>query len=910
VWGLAYFDSSTGESVLLAEVKESEGQLVGDNVVVYPDAFTDLSADIRYTYTRSGFEQDVVFRNNPPAPTEFGLNPETTRLQVLTEFVEAGTPTKTRQQLGQLSDDTLGFSGLTIGPGKAFSVPAGKSGQERPVAKQWEQLEGRDFLIEELPYEEVADQLQKLPAAAKYEGASLRRRGKGDSALAGLKALLPQRYAKVSPTPTGAPRRMAMGKYQPELGFVLDYVVTLTGQISSYTFRGDTTYYLSGSVAITGSSTVEGGTVLKYASGAQLMLVYPPVWQASAYRPVILTAKDDDSVGEKISGSTGNPSGAYASCALAFGYSPTTISNFRISYAQTAITLNGGGNPAFSNGQLVNCTSGFYFPYGGVNLAIRNLLFANVASGFNVGSYSSVDAQNTTFSGVSGLVTSTGYGSVNLKNCILANVSTLTSVSGPYFTLSGTTNGFYQCQQYGTGTITNTFHPFQTVAAGSFYLSPGCNFLNAGTTNLASGLLASLNQKTTQPPILYSNVVCAPNLSLSPQAQRDTDAPDLGYHYEPLDYLTCNLTCDTGSQLTVASGTAVGSGNASGIALGAGSSLVSVGTPQSPNWFVRYQAVQEQSLFWGSTTVSAGLPVSATGSPSAEFQFSKFACPVGGGGHLTHAGNAAFGSLRVQHCEFWNGTNTVGGSANSVTLLQNNLFWRSPLTANNPNPASTLALSNNLVYGTTVSLSKPAGVVWYAFNNAFDTCTVGGYLTNGYNAYLGCSGRLSPLNAQDVVRTTTLSYASSWLGNFYLPVNSPLLNVGSTTAGLAGLYHFTTQTNQTKEAATQVDIGYHYVAVNGSGAPVDSDADNVPDYVEDTNGNGSYEAGDLSNWNFVDVDGNDVDDRSEDANGNGIPDGVEILMGFNPASANQLGNLTTPGYSLWLAAPKPQTKVP
>ena len=68
VWGVAYFDASSGESVLLAEVKESEGQLTGDNVVNYPDAFTDFLADVRYTYTRAGFEQDVVLREQPPTP--------------------------------------------------------------------------------------------------------------------------------------------------------------------------------------------------------------------------------------------------------------------------------------------------------------------------------------------------------------------------------------------------------------------------------------------------------------------------------------------------------------------------------------------------------------------------------------------------------------------------------------------------------------------------------------------------------------------------------------------------------------------------------------------------------------------------------------------------------------------------
>ncbi len=165
VWGLAYFDASSGESVLLAEVKESDGQLVGDNVVVYPDAFTDFRADVRYTYTRAGFEQDVVLRENPPAPQDFGLNPATTRLQVLTEFVEAATPQKITSQAGGLSDQTLGFGTMNIGMGKAFSVDAkGVSGEDIPVLKQWNILNERSFLIEEVLYENVDEQLRKLLA--------------------------------------------------------------------------------------------------------------------------------------------------------------------------------------------------------------------------------------------------------------------------------------------------------------------------------------------------------------------------------------------------------------------------------------------------------------------------------------------------------------------------------------------------------------------------------------------------------------------------------------------------------------------------------------------------------------------------------------------------------------------------
>jgi hypothetical protein len=89
----------------------------------------------------------------------------------------------------------------------------------------------------------------------------------------------------------------------------------------------------------------------------------------------------------------------------------------------------------------------------------------------------------------------------------------------------------------------------------------------------------------------------------------------------------------------------------------------------------------------------------------------------------------------------------------------------------------------------------------------------------------------------DVTNLVSYAWQSSWLGNFYEPTNSPLIDHGSTTADQFGLYHFTTQTNQVKETNSVVDIGYHYVALDTYGNPIDTDGDGVPDYLEDSNGN-------------------------------------------------------------------------
>jgi hypothetical protein len=113
---------------------------------------------------------------------------------------------------------------------------------------------------------------------------------------------------------------------------------------------------------------------------------------------------------------------------------------------------------------------------------------------------------------------------------------------------------------------------------------------------------------------------------------------------------------------------------------------------------------------------------------------------------------------------------------------------------------------------------------------------------------LVASNTLAVIFPTDVFLTNSPAYQTSWFGNYYLPPNSPLINEGSTNANLLGLYHFTTQTNQVVEGNTIVDIGYHYVATDAYGNLLDTNGDGVPDYVEDSNGDGIFDAGDLGDW--------------------------------------------------------------
>jgi hypothetical protein len=68
--GLSYDDGT--KTVLIATLKPSVGQLASPNQVIYPDAFTDIKADVRYTYTRAGFEQDIILREQFLTPASWG----------------------------------------------------------------------------------------------------------------------------------------------------------------------------------------------------------------------------------------------------------------------------------------------------------------------------------------------------------------------------------------------------------------------------------------------------------------------------------------------------------------------------------------------------------------------------------------------------------------------------------------------------------------------------------------------------------------------------------------------------------------------------------------------------------------------------------------------------------------------
>ena len=98
-----------------------------------------------------------------------------------------------------------------------------------------------------------------------------------------------------------------------------------------------------------------------------------------------------------------------------------------------------------------------------------------------------------------------------------------------------------------------------TLGDGCYYLKSDSPFRAVGTASVSPGVCEALKGKTTQPPIAippYTTV--AGELTLLPQVPRYAGGPpDLGYHYDALDYKVALLTVD-GGKVTVEPGTAVG----------------------------------------------------------------------------------------------------------------------------------------------------------------------------------------------------------------------------------------------------------------------------------------------------------------------------------------------------------------
>ena len=821
--GVSYDDGSN--SVFIAVLTNSIGQLVDSNQVVYPGAFTGFKADLLCTYRRGGFECDLVFRQQPPTPDKYGLDGAGSTLQLVTEFFNTQDPEQIPEQTNNrfgLQDTTLVFGSLTMTRGKAFAMQSSNSqhpvsNSKTPVYKSWVHLQGRTFLIESVPLIDIANDLDALPLTA-----SIQKSGGSNLMLATGHGNFPPAHGFVADTNQIL---IASADLSQQPGVVLDYREIDSDQ-TGFTFQGDMTYYISGSVYLNGVTTFEGGTVLKYAPGVDLSIGTSGQlhWLARPYHPVVFTAVDDDTVGDTIDGSTGIPSGYYADIALYYrSYLKVALSNVRVSYAWTGLWLGGlsSSGTTVSDAQFVNCYDPLQDGSSAYISLLKNVLFENVndlcvlADGYNYA------FQNCTFDNVN-WIGDFGYSSCYFTNCVLVNVTnTLTSGS-----LRGDYNGFYNSPVLSSvNSFTSTGYPLQTVGAGNAYLDPSSGFQGVGSFNIDPGLLIELQTKTTAPPTVYSNVIFTTDTTFSQVVARDNTAGtmDLGYHYDAIDYL-CGDVYVTNATLTISPGVVVAGfdvGQGYSLGLDGGAQLSSLGLPYSLNRIVEYATVEEgpPNADW-----SAGLympyalvydKVQNNGSGAAiNCQFTDMSCLARDNFlcYLWNQGTVA----NLRDCQFHGGW--LEGIRQTTLNLTNCLLERAYLYAY-PNTNNVYIFRNLTMFGGVSGFNvffngQSSNMV--VKDSLFDQCGgprgYYGYFPNiGYNAYVTNASypALNPLHAGDVILNQSPAYQTGALGFYYLPTNSILIDHGSRTAVDANLDAYTVLTNQATDSG-MVDIGYHY----------------------------------------------------------------------------------------------------
>jgi hypothetical protein len=906
---IGLYDAASGLSAIVATLTNSTGVLVDPQDVVFERALVGggFAASVVYSLPDTGsFHQDVVIVGFDPGfnPTNWGFaetSTNTLQIQIITEFYDPPQPIMIERPLyieqnpavrasmasPDIIDYTLDFGDYVFGPGLAYTAAtnAGSTGGA-PVAKDFVTSSGRTFLIESVPYLALANQLQTLPPVV-TNTSSLRparqRAKRMRIAATSLPALRKSNSNAVEKIMPG--KKIALAVAKPR-GVTVDYVVTVSSTTTPVLYSSDTTYFVSGNVYDSSSVTMESA-VFKYPTNnlGAIEVENTLSLATTNYRPAVFTAADDNTAGTMFnttiwSGYTGNPNGKYyGNVALWLNTSAAiALNNLRFCYLNQAIQINADYSSetvSVAHSELVDCIIGINVAGGNGNtgsggtdaltFSINNCLMAQIEYPFQtVGVILAGYACNCTIDSSTCMLSDQGNtrGGFYFTNSIFSSNSAIYSIPKgfeSFLSYYAGYNGFYHTTTFGTPYTTVSSNPYESAHAGNYYLPSSSPFLTIGTTDISSALLSQLAVKTTEAPVTLTNIFTN-YTALTPVVQRDTAGTALGWHYDPIDYISaCSVSNAT---LLLTNGVALAYYDNLGIWLQDGSQLVSQGAPNYRNYLVYYGLVQEQptNLWATNTAVAQSLPIApspfgSSANPSIFLRLTTICAPQGETNLLNTGDNGVTGQvisgLTLRDCEVYGaGANWQMSESNNTPSvgLTNNVFHRVPFAVSNN---ATMISYNNLFYGTTnVSVTNTTVSIRYRGsnspntneNNVFDGVTASLDGLVGYNAYLhGATNTTFQTN--DI--QTSITWLAGPLGAYYQPSSSPLLNNGSTYATNLGLYHYTVTTNNAVEGTNIVSRGYHYLAVGSNGLPLDTNGDGIPDYLEDANGNGVVDSGEF-----------------------------------------------------------------
>jgi hypothetical protein len=383
--GLYFYDARSGSRQLISGMRDCSAELLPPNQIVYRSAFQSIKADVRFTYTKSATESDVILLERPAPPEAYGMvsSNGTIRLEVWHEYLNPPTPQIKPRILASVTDpalratmvepdlvdDTMNFGDLWYPLGRIYfmdeysNTPTNVAAQIRvadasdpaqiPVAKRWavsQDGSSTTYLIESVPWLSVKPQLDKLPPAG--QGAKLDSPKERMTARAFLAP--PKKRFRAARRPI----QVASRPYNPR-GLCLDYI-TVSGS-GDYTFTNGTTYYFGSSGYFSGNLTFQPNAILKFSSGTYLLGYGSFSFSTDTNSPqTILTSQDDDLFGQSLPFSTGIPT--YAASQAVYVYwtsSSVIVSEARIRWAQRGVEFDGNGGEV-DNSSLEQCQTGLY----------------------------------------------------------------------------------------------------------------------------------------------------------------------------------------------------------------------------------------------------------------------------------------------------------------------------------------------------------------------------------------------------------------------------------------------------------------------------------------------------------------------------------------------------------------------
>lgn len=502
---IAYVDSYDRTMVVIGWLGHSRGELFG-NGVLFRDAFTGISADVRYLNSRSGLEQDIIIKEEPADPRKFGLDPERAALVVLTELIDFPD---------YLGDSVQAFIGE-----ERVDLPAQTAASSRPMAF-YRVGKGKKFLhsfIRGVAYPGTSRKDDRRCRQVEVRKTVWEENGKYY-----LWEEIPWTFLRDNPLPV-----------------TIDYVNRSGALAASETWTAGPTYLVNGTLTLASNVTltIEAGAVAKFAddsNDASGILVAGSnskiIAVGDSNGPIVFTSRDDDSTGEIVPGSSGTPqSGDYLN-AVTLAWNSSSASRIeygRFAYARQAIEIETSLSNPIQHNRIADSTAGILCrPSQTINLSLRNNLLSDLGEDGIVldPASSAITVENCTLDHCAGAgVALEGAASATLlRNNLFSScgigfsAETLPAGNNDY-------NGYFgnQTDVQGAGADAHGVFLASSPFAGSgedpFYLDQGCALVNTGSfSSQSAGLDGFFTTRYDYPRFA------------------DQTQVDIGWHYPTFD---------------------------------------------------------------------------------------------------------------------------------------------------------------------------------------------------------------------------------------------------------------------------------------------------------------------------------------------------------------------------------------